>query len=139
MYSTDLNKLRPYSIGLDDFFNFASQLMTEAPVKFPPYNINRLDEYQYTIEMALAGYKKEDIEITSHDGVLTVKSVKQEHPEDSSVTSVHKGISSRSFSKSFGLADNVVVNKASLENGMLTIHLEQIVPEEKKLKTIKID
>lgn len=138
MYGSELNKLRPYSIGLDDFLNFASQFISEpAPVKFPPYNIHRLDEYQYKIEMALAGYKKEDIEITSQDGVLNVKSIKQSDPTDTTLI-LHKGISNRSFSQSFGLADNIIVKAATLEDGMLTIHLERIVPEEKKRKTISI-
>ena len=133
-----IDRLRPLSIGLDDFFNFANALMAETPVKFPPYNIHKLDDSQYTIEMALAGYKKEDIELTSHDGVLTIQSVKQSEPTDDAKT-LHKGISNRAFSKSFGLADNVVVRDASLLDGMLVIKLEQIIPEEKKRKVITIN
>lgn len=133
----ELHKLRPLSIGLEDFFDFANTLLAETNIKFPPYNTSKVGENTYQIEMALAGYKKEDIEITMHDGVLTVKSVKRVEPEDDSKV-LYKGISNRSFSRSFTLADNVVVNNASMEDGMLRIELEQIVPEAKKLKTIAI-
>ena len=133
----ELHKLRPLSIGLEDFFDFANTLLAETNIKFPPYNTSKVGENTYQIEMALAGYKKEDIEITMHDGVLTVKSVKRVEPEDDSKV-LYKGISNRSFSRSFTLADNVVVNNASMEDGMLRIELEQIVPEARKLKTIAI-
>ena len=122
----ELHKLRPLSIGLEDFFDFANTLLAETNIKFPPYNTSKVGENTYQIEMALAGYKKDDIEITMHDGVLTVKSVKRVEPEDDSKV-LYKGISNRSFSRSFTLADNVVVNNASMEDGMLRIELEQIV------------
>lgn len=136
----NLNRLRPLSIGLDDFFNFADAFTNEVSVKYPPYNINKYSDYEYTVELALAGYQKQDIEITSHDGVLTISSAKQlDNIDESSVKSIHRGISTRAFSRSFTLADNVLVKKARLRDGMLTIDLEQIVPEKKKVNTITIE
>jgi molecular chaperone IbpA len=89
----------------------------------------------YAIEMALAGFSKKDIEIEVADGALTIRSTKEnEENEDT----IHRGISSRKFKRKFTLADDIVVNDASLENGMLKINLERIVPEEKRPRLIDI-
>ena len=87
--------------------------------------------------MALAGFSNEDIELEVADGVLTVRSVKESKEVDDEWT-LHRGISYRKFNRKFTLSDDVVVNDAKLENGLLTIELEQIVPEEKKPRLIKI-
>ena len=106
--------------------------------QYPPYNIQRTDDYKYEIEMALAGFDKKDLEIKFEDGCLTVKSVKDKDKGATDDYTIYKGISQRNFTRKFTLADEVVVNGAKLENGMLTIELERIVPEEKKAKTIDI-
>ena len=87
--------------------------------------------------MALAGFDKSDIEIEVAQGVLTVRSVK-ETSEETDEWTLHRGISYRKFNRKFTLADDVVVNGAKLENGLLTISLEQVIPEEKKPKLIEI-
>ena len=87
--------------------------------------------------MALAGFDKSDIEIEVAQGVLTVRSVK-ETSEETDEWTLHRGISYRKFNRKFTLADDVVVNGAKLENGLLTISLEQFIPEEKKPKLIEI-
>ena len=87
--------------------------------------------------MALAGFDKSDIEVEVAQGVLTIRSVK-ETSEETDEWTLHRGISYRKFNRKFTLADDVVVNGAKLENGLLTISLEQVIPEEKKPKLIEI-
>ena len=112
----------------------------DAP-SYPPYNIRKTDDFNYIIELALAGFDKKDIEVTYADNTLTIKSnydYTTTKNKEKAKELTHKGISQRAFTRSFCLADDVVVNGAELVNGMLTIQLEKIVPEEKKPKTIKI-
>jgi len=130
-----VNKLRPFSVGFDDFFTFAETFNQELADKFPKYNIIK-DADNYVIEMALAGYSKDDLDITCENGVLTICHKKQDEADQG--TFIHRGISKRAFSKSFTLADTIIVKGASFVDGLLTVNLEQIVPEEKKLKKISI-
>ena len=85
--------------------------------------------------MALAGFSKNDIEVEIAEGLLTIRSIKENDEND---TDIYRGISYRKFNRKFTLADDIVVNDASLENGMLNITLERIVPEERKPKLIKV-
>lgn len=103
---------------------------------YPPYNIKKVDENKYVIEMAVAGFSKQDIEIEFVDGRLVVKGNVSSHAEDS--TFIWKGISERAFTRQFQLADNVEIKNADLFNGMLKIWLEAIIPEHKKPKKIDI-
>ena len=135
----DTNLLTPYAVGFgphfDRLWDYASH---QAESTGYTYNIQRTDDYKYEIEMALAGFDKKDLEIKFEDGCLTVKSVKDKDKGATDDYTIYKGISQRNFTRKFTLADEVVVNGAKLENGMLTIELERIVPEEKKAKTIDI-
>ena len=134
--------LRPYSVGFDSLFNHFNLHLdhSKSAVNFPPYNIVEVDNFNWKIEMALAGFGKKDIEIEYSNNLLTVESVKdkdtKEVEENDGV--LFKGISKRQFKKSFTLADDVVINGAELKDGMLVIDLEKIVPEEKKPRQIKI-
>ena len=133
----NFNQLTPYAVGFDRVFD---QLNTYAAnnatsTGFPPYNIRKGGEYTFVIDMALAGFSKEDIEIEVEDGLLTVRSVKENDENDSNI---YRGISYRKFNRKFTLADDIVVNDASLENGMLEITLERIVPDAKKPRKITI-
>ena len=133
----NFNQLTPYAVGFDRVFdqlqNYASHNATSSG--FPPYNIRKEGEFSYVIDMALAGFSKDDIEVEVADGLLTVRSVKENDEDDSNI---YRGISYRKFNRKFTLADEIVVKDASLENGMLVISLERIVPEEKKPRKIKI-
>ena len=102
---------------------------------FPPYNIRKEGDYNYVIEMALAGFGKKDIEVEVSEGTLSIRSVKENTEDDDTI---YRGISYRRFERKFTVADDVVVNSASLENGMLMIELERIVPEEKKPRIITV-
>ena len=131
------NDLRPFSVGFDDLFDhFNNQLESKQTSAYPPYNINRIDDLNYQIEMALAGFSKNDIEIKYADNQLTIKSIESEDKDDKET--LHRGISKRKFSRTFTLAEDMKVNGAELKDGMLLIELEKIVPEEKKPRTIDI-
>ena len=135
----NFNQLTPYAVGFERQFNrlndYARHQMQSTG--FPPYNIQKVEDFKYEITMALAGFDKTDIEVEVAQGVLTIRSVKETNEETDEWT-IHRGISYRKFSRKFTLADDIVVNDAKLENGLLTISLEQIVPEEKKPKLIEV-
>ena len=133
------NDLRPFSVGFDelfDHFNNTLEYTVKQPTSYPPYNINKVDDLNYQIEMALAGFNKKDIEIKSADSQLTIKSVENDDKDEKET--LHRGISKRKFSRTFTLAEDIKVNGAELKDGMLLIELEKIVPEEKKPRTIDI-
>ena len=133
------NDLRPFSVGFENIFDhFNLHLDTQRTVNYPPYNINKLDDLSWNIEMALAGFGKKDIDISTANSQLTIKSVVDKNKDETAGT-IHKGISKRQFTRTFTLADDVVVNDAELKDGMLVVNLEKIVPEEKKPKSIKIE
>ena len=145
MTSKDLsvfNSLRPFSIGFDDMFDqFESMLGDGGLVKnnYPPYNIRKAGKDKYAIELAVAGFSKDDVEVEFEDKLLTVKTKKVDKTvEKDGDDIIHKGISQRSFSRSFTIADDVKVDGAELKDGLLTINCEKIVPEQKKKKLIPI-
>ena len=133
------NDLRPFSVGFDDLFNHFNNTLeytVKQPTSYPPYNINKIDDLNYQIEMALAGFNRNDIEIKSALSQLTIKSVENDDKEEKET--LHRGISKRKFSRTFTLAEDIKVNGAELKDGMLLVDLEKIVPEEKKPRTIDI-
>ena len=133
------NDLRPFQVGFDNAFErFNTQLKHTQGSNFPPYNIKKLDNFNWTIEMALAGFSKKDIEINMEDGILNIKSVVEATKDKDEDGVIHKGIAKRYFSKSFTIADDVEVKGAELKDGLLKVSLERIVPESKKPRTINI-
>ena len=133
----NFNQLTPYAVGYDRVFDQLQKYVQNNVQSsgFPPYNIQKGGDYNYTIEIALAGFSKDDIEVEVADGTLSVRSDKKSEPDD---YSSHRGISYRRFDRKFTLADDIIVNGASLENGMLTIELERVIPEEKKPRLIEV-
>ena len=145
MTSKDLsifNSLRPFSIGFDDMFDqFESMLGNAGMVQsnYPPYNIRKAGKDQYAIEVAIAGFNKDDVEVEYEDKLLTVRTKKvNKTVEKNGDEIIHKGISQRSFSRSFTIADDVKISDAQLKDGLLTINCEKIAPEQKKKKLIPI-
>lgn len=136
----NLNTLTPYSVGFDRMFDRLLEQSHQHPNNqgFPPYNIRRDDEKFY-IDIALAGLDQEDIDIEHKENTLTVKSAWDESSDDN-VTGeyLHRGISRKKFTRSFTLADDIEVQGAEYVNGLLTIQLERIIPEEKRPKKIAI-
>ena len=146
MTSKDLsifNSLRPFSIGFDDMFDQFENMLGNGNLtmqsNYPPYNIRKTGKDNYAIEVALAGFNKNDVEVEFEDKLLTVKTKKvNKTVEKDGDEIIHKGISQRSFSRSFTIADDVKVSGAELKDGLLTINCEKIVPEQKKKKLITI-
>ena len=134
----NFHKLTPYAVGFDRMFDNLTRYMDNnvQSTGFPPYNIRKEGDYNYVIEMALAGFAREDLEIEVADGVLTIRSVKEKSDDD--VSNIYRGISYRKFVRKFTIADDIVVNGAKMENGMLSVDLERIVPEEKKPRLIEV-
>ena len=136
----DFNTVTPYAVGFDRQFDRLWDYATHQAEStgFPPYNIQKTEDYKFIIEMALAGFDKKDISVEVADGVLTIKSIKDKDTGATDEYTLYKGISKRNFTRKFTLADDIIVNDAKLENGMLTISLERIIPEEKKPRQITV-
>ena len=146
MTSKDLsifNSLRPFSIGFDDMFDQFESMLGNGSLgvqtNYPPYNIRKAGKDKYAIEVAVAGFNKDDVEVEYEDNLLTVKTkdVKRTEKEGGDEV-IHRGISQRSFARSFTIADDVKVNGAELKDGLLTISCEKIIPEIKKKRLIEI-
>ena len=140
LQSFDYNHMTPYAVGFDRTFDRLFDYVTHQAEStgYPPYNIQKTEDYKFEIEMALAGFDKKDIEIEVAEGVLTVKSLKDKDTGATDDYTLYKGISQRNFTRKFTLADDIIVKDAELKNGMLTINLERIVPEEKKPQLIEV-
>ena len=128
-----LNNFLNNAIGFESFFERFSRL-PEINSGFPHYNIKKAGEDKYILEMALAGYKKEDINVTVDDGVLTVKGKSSEEKENF----VHRGIAKRAFMKQLQVSEYVECKGAKFEDGMLKVDLEYNPPENKRPKTIEV-
>jgi molecular chaperone IbpA len=136
LFNENFNKLTPYAVGFDHIFDNLNRYVDNQQAQgFPPYNIRKEGDYHYVIEMALAGFGKEDIQVEIAENTLSIRSVKENSEDDETQ---YRGISFRRFERKFTLSDDLVVNNANLENGMLYIDLERIVPEEKKPRLIEV-
>jgi molecular chaperone IbpA len=128
------------SLGYDSMFEELERMINSQPSssdKYPPHNILKIDEYRYIVELAVAGFSKDEIEITSNDGKLIIKGEKK--ADETSVEYLHKGISARSFTKAINLIDTIEIQGASYKDGILSIALENIIPESKKPRKIEIN
>mgnify|MGYP006212274589 FL=1 len=133
------NQLRPLSVGFDDMFDHFESMFDVPTVNYPPYNLVKTGDNKFDIEIALAGFNKKDINITSENGMLTIESKQDEKSKDTKDGEViHKGISQRYFKRSFTIADDVEIKGAELKDGLLKVSMEKIIPDAKKLKTITI-
>ena len=136
----DINQFAPFTVGFDRVFDklVDYENTNYETGGFPPYNIRKTDDFKHVIELALAGFSKDEIEVVLTDGVLEIKSADVMTDKDPNEGLVHKGIAKRAFTRKFTLADDIEIKDAKLENGLLRIDLEQIVPEHKKPKTIQV-
>ena len=136
------NSLRPFSVGFDSIFDEFDRMLESTErysTNYPPYNIKRVNDTDYRIEVALAGYDKNDIEVELKDSALTVRNKTKEQTIDEKGNGViHKGISTRQFERAFTISEDIKVKDAELKNGLLTIDLERIIPDEKKPRLIDI-
>jgi molecular chaperone IbpA len=133
----DLNGLfTPTYVGFDRLFNemLKTQSRGKSVPQYPPYNLIK-DGETYTIEMAMAGLTDKDIDIVLEERTLTISYDKTEEARENLV---HQGLAQRSFKRSFNLADDIEIKKATLKNGLLSVEMERVIPEEKKPIKIKI-
>jgi molecular chaperone IbpA len=126
------------TLGFDKFFDDVEKLLTMDIQKstFPPHNILKLDDTRYIVELAIAGFSKDEIDISVNAGVLTVKGEKED--KENEVQYLHKGIGTRSFTKTITVADTIEVKGAEFKDGILRIGLENVIPEHKKPRKIEI-
>jgi molecular chaperone IbpA len=128
-----------HSVGFDDFFDRAFNMVErQSQVTYPPYNVVKVDDTHYTVELAVAGFKEADLKVEVKDGVLTVAGVQEQTTEDNVGKYTHKGIASRAFTRSWQLPEHAEVTKAALKYGMLTVSLEVNAPPEAEVKRLPI-
>jgi molecular chaperone IbpA len=127
-----------FFVGFDDQFNRIAKMhdeLTKNIPNYPPYNIRKVEDNKYVIELAVAGFSKSDIEITLDDNKMIIKGSSKEDAED---TFLFKGIANRAFTRTFAIDDQIEIKDAALLNGMLKIALERIIPEHKKPRKIDL-
>lgn len=136
-----IERSRRLHVGLEDHFDRMWRIHNGANVQvnsnYPPYNIIK-DGEKYTIEIAVAGFKKDEVEIEVKENELLINGKVNTTPSEDGPKFIHRGIAAREFSRTFVLSDDVVVNGANMENGMLFVYLEHIIPDAKKPRKISI-
>ena len=135
----DMEKALGFTVGFDSMFDRlfgALDYPNASHQGYPPYNIRKDGETKYFIEMAVAGFSEEDLEVELKEGILTVQS--KPLNEEDETTYVHRGIAKRTFERNFTLSEDIIVKGCDLNNGMLIVELEKIIPEEKRARLIPI-
>ncbi|MCW8090707.1 Hsp20 family protein [Alteromonas sp. ASW11-130] len=139
MRNIDLSPLYRSFIGSDHLASLVdAATRAEKQSGYPPYNIELLAEDKYRVTMAIAGFGKDDVTIEVQDNTLTVTGKKDNGNKDAERKFLHKGISERNFERKFQLGDHVKVLAADMENGLLHIDMERVIPEAKKPRQIEI-
>ena len=136
----DMEKALGFTVGFDSMFDRLFGALDHPNAShqgYPPYNIRKDGETKYFIEMAVAGFSEDDLEVEVKEGILRVQSKHDENQKDET-TYVHRGIAKRTFERNFTLSDDVIVKGCELVNGLLTVELEKVIPEEKKSRLIPI-
>jgi len=134
----DIPTISRFAVGFDRMFDELQRTATTLNgTNYPPYNIVRVDETQYDIELAVAGFEEDELDVEVQNGELSIRG--ESKSESARLGNyIHQGIASRNFVRTFALADNVEVRTATVKNGILTVKLEVIVPEHEKPKKIAI-
>ena len=123
------------TVGFDNIFDQLSTLSDFDIPNYPPYNIKKIDKENYQLEMALAGFTKDEIDVEVKENTLTISARTSDKEEDSFV---HQGIARRAFKRRWTLAEHLEVDEAKLKDGILIVKMKLNLPEEKKPKTITI-
>jgi len=134
IYDDVFGKSFPFAIGFDRTLQLLERADTHSSSNYPPYNIVKIDEENFQIEMAVAGFDKKEVSISKEKEKLIIEG----EQDTESKEYVHQGLASRSFKRTFTLADDIIVKGADMKNGILSVSLERIVPEEDKPQEIKI-
>ena len=132
-YAWDL--YAPFNVGLDDIFHRLDS-MSQHDKNYPPYNLIKHDSNYYEIEVALAGFKPEEIEVSTESNILRIATITEK--SDSKIQYLHKGLSKRSFTRTWQLGDDVVVTDVKFNDGLLSVKMEKVVPEHQKRKVYEI-
>ena len=125
----------PSYIGFDRVFSLMNDLNAPISANYPPYNLVKTDENKYLIELAIAGFAKEQLKISIQENILTIAGDNSSEEEG---YVIHRGIAARAFTRKFTLADTVEIRDIVLKDGMLRIYLENVIPEAKKPRTLEI-
>ena len=137
MYDDVFGKSFPFAIGFDRTFQLLERASAPSNNNYPPYNIIKHDAENFSIEMAVAGFGKDDISITKEKEILSiVGGVRDAEPDD--MEYIHRGLASRSFKRTFTLADDIKVESSELLDGILFVYLKREIPEEDKPQEIEI-
>lgn len=143
MSLSNLAFIRPTQLrnGFDEAFNEIEKHLSGTQSKYPPHDVLRINDNQYQVVLAIAGFSKKDISVTVEDSVLTITGTKVKSVADTETAPVYiyNGISHKSFKKTFTLQSTIRVTGAKVEDGLLTIDLEEIIPDAKKPVTIAIE
>ncbi|EHD19512.1 MULTISPECIES: small heat shock chaperone IbpA [Brenneria] len=136
MRNPDFSPLYRSAIGFDRLFNLLETGQSQSNGGYPPYNVELVDENQYRIAIAVAGFSEQELDITAHDNLLIVKGAHVGEPAARNY--LYQGIAERNFERKFQLAEHIQIKGANLENGLLYIDLQRIVPETMKPRRIEI-
>jgi len=131
-----LNDIEKYSIGMDEWFN-RFDTVHESTTNYPPYNLIKESETEFRLELALAGYKKEDIRVSTEWNKLSIEASKKEKTQDTGEY-LHNGLAKRAFTRTWTLSDDVKVSDVKFEDGLLVIKLNRVIPEHQKRKVYEI-
>ena len=130
-----LDTIHRNSIGLEDWMRRLDNAFEAGDVNYPPYNLVKETDTRYRLELAIAGFSKDDVEVTTESNKLTVEG-KQKDADTAEY--VYRGLASRDFTRTWTLSDDVEVNKVDFTNGLLTVRLNKIVPDHQKRKVYEI-
>ena len=135
---TILNALNKYSVGLDDvFYSLHSYGVNHPGGQYPPYNIVKESNVKWRLEMALAGWSREQIKVTTESNVLIIESAAPKD-HDESGEYIHRGLAYRTFTRGFNLSDDVEIGEVSFHNGLLVVELQKVIPEHQRKRTYEI-
>ncbi|WP_296816245.1 Hsp20 family protein [Brevundimonas sp.] len=138
MRSYDFTPLTRSAVGFDRLFSLLESASRAEPAGWPPYNIETTGENQYRIEIAVAGFRPDELNVEAKENVLVVTGRKTANDQGEGRQFLHRGLAERDFERRFQLADYVVVTGARLENGLLSLDLERQLPEALKARRIPI-
>lgn len=137
--TNSLAQLNRALVGFDRLFDgFESRFANQLATNYPPHNVVKLDESRYAIEIAVAGFKRHEISVEIEQEVLTVRGETETPNESTSRQYLHRGLSSRNFERSWQLAEHMIVEGAEMKDGILTVNLKYVIPEDKKARVIDI-
>lgn len=136
MRNFDLSPLYRSAIGFDRLFNALEAGQSQSNGGYPPYNVELVDENHYRIAIAVAGFAEQELEITTQDNLLIIRGAHNNYPAER--TYLYQGIAERNFERKFQLAEHIQIKGAKLENGLLYIDMERLVPETLKPRRIEI-